>query len=96
MSNRAKANQEEKDDIENIFSELLEETENNIKGLDLSVLNLTPNEINDIKRQGHYDLDEEFQKLENDNEAKKYPEILNNLKQVKILIDALNQFIKDK
>lgn len=93
MSNRGKANLGQEDDIENIFNDLLKDVENKINGIDLSVLNLSPE---DMKSEGRYDLDKEFKNLENDKDAQKHPELINNLKQVKIMMDALKQFMDSK
>ena len=90
MSNLRK---EESDDsgIDSIFS-MLNDMEEKINGVDLSALNVDKNEFK--KESCHYDLVKEFQKLENDREINRsHPEMMNNMKQVMILLDAVKQFM---
>jgi len=93
MSNPRNEESDDESGLESIFS-MLNEMEQKINEIDISKLNVN---VEKLKNEGDFDLTEEFQKLENDRDFNRsHPEMLNNLKQVMILMDAVKQFMPPK
>ncbi len=90
MSNRRK--EESDDPFETIFSTILNDMEKKMNGIDLSKFNVNADEFK--KEESHYDLAKEFQKLENDKDINRsHPEMMDKLKLVMILMDAVKEVI---